>query len=96
MCFDTSTKSKTSKKNKRTHVPLFKELAQTQGLKIGCLNIRGLLIKIDELKIILDESKSNFDIMGVCVTFIDSNVADNEISIDGYGIVKKDRNRHGG
>ena len=43
---------------------------------------------------ILDDC--NFDIMGGCETFIDSNVADNEISIDGYGIVKKDRNRHGG
>ena len=30
---------------------------------------------------ILDEC--NFDIMGVCETFIDINVADNEISIDG-------------
>ena len=29
-------------------------------------------------------------------TFIDSNVADNEINIDGYSIVKKNRNRHGG
>ena len=35
------------KKNERTHVPLSKELAQTQGLEIGCLNIRGLLSKID-------------------------------------------------
>ena len=33
----------------------------------------------------------NFDIMGVCETFIESNVAGNEISIDGYSIVKKDR-----
>ena len=68
-------------------MPLSKELAQTQGLKIGCLNIRGLLSKIDELKIILDEC--NVDITGVCETCIDSNVADNEISIDGYSIVKK-------
>ena len=95
MRFDTNTKSKTSKKNERTHVPLSKELAQTQGLKIGCLNIRGLLSIIDELKMILDEC-NYFDIMGVCETFIDSNVTDNEISIDGYSIVKKNRNRHGG
>ena len=61
---------------------------------VSQLNIRGLLSKIDELKTILDEC--NFDIMGVCETFIDSNVAGNEISIDGYSIVKKDRNRHGG
>ena len=38
MCFDTNIKSKTSKKNKRTHVPLSKDLEQTQGLKIGCLS----------------------------------------------------------
>ena len=94
MCFNANTKSKTSKKNERTHVPLSKELAQTQGLKICCLNIRGVLSIIDELKMILDECK--FDIMGVCETFIDSNVADNEISIDGYSIGKKNRNRHGG
>ena len=75
MCFDTNTKSKTSKRNERTHVPFSKELEQTQCLKIGCLNIRGLLSKLDELNMILDEC--NFDIMGVCETFIDSNVADN-------------------
>ena len=63
MCFDTNTKSKTSKKNERTHVPLSEKIAQTHGLKIGCLNIRGLLSKIDQLKMILDEY--NFDIMGV-------------------------------
>ena len=43
---------------------------------------------------ILDEC--NFDIMGVCETFIDINVADNEISIDGCSILKKNRNRLGG
>ena len=94
MCFDINTKSKTLKKNERTHVPLSKELAQTQGLKIGCLNIRGLLSKMNELKMILDECK--FDIMGVFETCIDSNVADTEISIEGYSIFKKNRNRHGG
>ena len=34
-------------------------------------------------------NECNFDIMGVCETVIESNVADNEISIDGYSIVKK-------
>ena len=82
------------RKRMREHISISKELAQTEGLKIGCLNIRGLLSKIDELKMILDEC--NFDIMGVCETFIDSNVADNEISIDRYSIVMKNRNRHGG
>ena len=46
------------------------------------------------MKIIVKEC--NFDIMGVCETFIDQNIADHEISIDGYNCVKKNRNRHGG
>ena len=41
-------------------------------------------------------TECNFDIIGVCETFIHSNVPDNEICIDGHSIVKKDRNRHGG
>ena len=34
--------------------------------------------------------------MGICETFLDDNVADNEICIEGYTTVKKNRNRHGG
>ena len=37
----------------------------------------------------------NFYVMGICETFLDDNVADNEICIEGYNIVKKKRNRHG-
>ena len=60
----------------------------------GCLNIRGSLNKIDEMRTIVTEC--NFDIMGICETFLDNNVADNEICIEGYTTVKKNRNRHGG
>ena len=63
-------------------------------MKIGCLNIRGLLNTIDEMRTIV--TKCNFDVMGICETFLDDNVTDNEICIEGYIIVKKNRNRHGG
>ena len=63
-------------------------------IKIGCLNGRGLFGKIDEIKLILTECK--FDIMGVCETFMDCNISDNEISVQGYSFVKKNRTRHGG
>ena len=59
----------------------------------GFFGLRGLLSKIDALKMILDECK--FDIMGVCEDVIDSNVAYNESSIDVYSIVKENRNIHG-
>ena len=49
---------------------------------------------MDEMRTIVTEC--NVDIMGMCETFLDDNVADNEICIDGYTVVKKTRNRHGG
>ena len=64
------------------------------GLKIGCLNVRGLLGKIDEIRDLLRLTK--FDIMCLCETFIDCNVADDEISIQDYSVVLRNRNRHGG
>ena len=76
-----------SKKNKRTHVPLSKELEQTQGIKIGCLNIIGLLSKLDELKLILEEC--HFDIIGVCETFIDSNVGIMKLVLTGTALLRK-------
>ena len=63
-------------------------------LKIGCLNIRGLLGKIDELRFLVLEC--NFDIMGLCETFLDDNVADHEIIINGFNVIMRDRNRDGG
>ena len=56
-------------------------------------NIRGLLNKIDEMRTVVTEC--NFDVMGICETFLDDNVTDNEICIEGYTIVKKNRNRYG-
>ena len=67
---------------------------RNRGFRIGCLNISGLLNKIDEMKVILQACK--FDVMGVCETFIDDNIADHEITIEGYNVVKKNRTRHGG
>ena len=60
------------------------------GLKIGCLNVRGLLGKIDDLRDLLRLTK--FDIMCLCETFIDCNVADDEISIQDYSVVLRNRN----
>ena len=41
-------------------------------------------------------TECNFDIMRICETFIDDYVADNEICMEGYTSVKKNRNRHDG
>ena len=64
------------------------------GLKIGCLNIRGLLGKIDVIRAILNSCQ--FDIFCLCETLIDMNVGNHEIDIPGYSIEMCNRNRHGG
>ena len=65
----------------RTFSGLRNLFTRHNGSKIGCLNIRGLLNKIDEMRTIVTEC--NFDIMGICETFLDDNVADNDICIEG-------------
>ena len=75
----------------RTFSGLRNLLTRHSDFKIGCLNVRGLLNKMDEMRTIATEC--NVDIMGICETFLDDNVADNEICMDGYTVVKKNRNK---
>ena len=55
------------------------------------LNINTLLKYIDELMV-----KALFDIVAINETKIDYTVSNSEISVAGYNIVRKGRNRHGG
>ena len=71
----------------RTFSGLRNLLTRHSGFKIGCLNIRGLLNTIDEMRTIVTEC--NVNVMWICETFLDDNVADNEICIEGYTIVKE-------
>jgi exonuclease III len=64
------------------------------GLKIASLNIRRLLNKVDEIQCLLMECK--FDIFGICETFLDDEICCNEYKINGYNVITKSRNRHGG
>ena len=48
----------------------------SKGLHISNLNVRHLLPKLDELRIML-ASKKGPDIFGLCETFLNQNVPDN-------------------
>ena len=63
------------------------------GLKIGCLNIIGVMGKIDEIRAILKSCQ--FDVFCRCETSIDLNVCNDEIDIHGYSIDLCNRTRHG-
>ena len=62
----------------------------TKVLHISNLNVRHLLPKLDELRIML-ASKNGPDIFGLCETFLNQNIPDNLLSINGYQFVRKDR-----
>ncbi len=73
----------------------FKALSENKGLKIIHINIRSLLQKIDQLRIIA--SLGNVDIISVNETFLDSTITNDEVDIGGYELYRKDRGtRHGG
>ena len=68
--------------------------SQIKGLKIGHLNIRSLPLHLDELRLILQEHP--FDIFSINESRLDSSISKGEVKINGYSIIRKDRNREGG
>ena len=57
-------------------------------------NARSLLHKIDHLRLICMTSRP--DIVCIVESWMENEISDYEISIDGYNVVRADRNRHGG
>jgi hypothetical protein len=63
--------------------------------KIAALNIVSLVRHIDELKMVMSSGQT-LDILAINETRLDSTISDKDISIIGYNVVRKDRNRHRG
>ena len=61
-----------------------------RGLHFIHLNVRSILPKMSELRIIARKTSA------AVIAISDNSVTDNEISIDGYTVLRKDRNRNGG
>lgn len=65
-----------------------------KGMHFVHLNAWSLLPKMAELRMIVSKSKAS--VIAVSKTWIDNSVTNSEISIEGYHILRKDRNRSGG
>ena len=70
------------------------EAFNNKGLHLIHHNINSLLPTIDELRNIAKCSYAA--VIGITETKLDNTVYDSEVTIDGYSIVRNDRNRKGG
>ena len=63
---------------------------KSKGLHVCNLNIRHILPKIDEIRLILLSTGSP-DIFGICESFLGTQHPDSLITVDGYSFFRKDR-----
>ena len=64
---------------------------QPRGMKLFHHNINGITKKVSNVKLLLQETKHKIDIFGVTETHLHKNIMDEEIKIEGYTFVRKDR-----
>ena len=69
------------------------EIFNKCGLHFFHVNINSVLPKIEEIRYIAHSV--NLSIIGLSESKLDNSVNDNEISIPGYDILRKDRNKNG-
>ena len=70
------------------------ECFKQKGLHFIHINVRNLIPKIDEQRLIA--RNSNAAVIDVSETWLDSSVMDTGIKIDNYILSRRDRNRNGG
>ena len=70
------------------------DIFKKRGLHIIHLKINSLPPNIDKISHIA--KSSNLSVIGLSQTKLDDSVSDAEISIEGYTLIRSDRNRHGG
>ena len=74
--------------------PKFFDCFKSKGLHFLHLNARSLLPKIEELRLVAQNSHAA--VIGITETWLDHSVTDHEIIIPNYTVIRKDRNREGG
>ena len=65
-----------------------------KGLHFINANVRSIFYKMSELRIIA--KNSNAAVIGITETWLDSTYTDACVSIDGYNLIRRDRDGHAG
>ena len=63
---------------------------RSKGLHMANLNIHHLLPKFDELRISM-ASQNGPDVLGICETFLNNNISSNQLTVNGFDHIRKDR-----
>ena len=61
---------------------------------MGHLHANSLLSKIEELRTLA--INTNISVLGITETKLDNTVSNEELKIDGYNLLRSDRNKNGG
>ena len=62
-----------------------------KGFKVAHYNINHLEPKINQLRYLIFNEWNTLDVLGVSETFLNSTYNDSEVNVDGYSILRKDR-----
>ena len=74
----------------KTKKPVYMDdLAKLKGPSFGCYNIRSVVNKLDDLKIMLGRSGLNF--IAVTETWLNQSTSNHELEISNYRHVRLDR-----
>ena len=65
-----------------------------KGMHFRHLNVNSLLSKIEELKALA--FNTNISVLGITETKLDNTGSNGELKIDGYNLLRSDRNKNGG
>ena len=67
---------------------------KNKGLCFGRFNINNILPKIEQVRSLL--INSNISALGITETKLDGTISNEAVEIDGYSLIRSDRNRMGG
>ena len=68
--------------------------SEIRGFKIALLNVTSLTKHVDELKVFM--SNTPLDVLTINESKLDLVNGDRLVNLEGYNIVRRDRNKHGG
>ena len=83
-----------SKQNDDSDLNFIRKLGFKGGLLICSLNAPSLTKHKDEIEVLVRDNK--IDIFTINETKLDEKIKDERVSIVGYNLLRRDRNRHGG